>query len=62
MSVQRYEVIDEYSVIVQFQNSDKLHFRKIFHAGTDGILCHDFETFIDYKTAIETTFEEVIND
>jgi hypothetical protein len=58
MSVQFYEVLDEDRVIVKFKNSNKLRLFKIFHNGDEGILCNDLETFIDFKTATETTFEE----
>ncbi len=58
MSVQFYEVLDEDRVIVKFQGANKLRLFKIFHSGKDGILCNDLETFIDFSTATETTFEE----
>jgi hypothetical protein len=57
-NVSEYEVLDDERVLVRKKGNKKLEIKHIYHKGTMGILCNDFETFIDYMDAKETTFED----
>jgi hypothetical protein len=56
-NVAEYEIIDDERVLVKKVGSKKLEIKFIYHQGTAGILCNDFETFIDYNEAKQVEFE-----
>lgn len=55
-NVSEYEIIDEERVLVRKVGRKKLEMKNIYHIGTAGILCNDFETYIDFKDAKEVEF------
>ena len=55
-NVLAYEILDEDRVIVKLKRGG-VKVKKIYHIGTSGILCNDFDTFIDFKQAKEIEFE-----
>jgi hypothetical protein len=43
-----YEVLDEYRVLIQDRKGEIREYQ-IFHETDEGILCNDFETYINKK-------------
>lgn len=56
-NVSEYEMIDDERVIVRKKGKKRIEMKGIYHIGTSGILCNDFETFIDFNDAKEVEFE-----
>lgn len=56
-NVSEYEMIDDERVLVRKKGKKRIEMKSIYHIGTAGILCNDFETFIDFNDAKEVEFE-----
>lgn len=58
-NVAEYEIIDDERILVKkFGNKQKIEMKHIYHIGTGGILCNDFETYVDFNDAVEVEFSE----
>lgn len=55
-NVDRFELLDDGRVIVQKKGKKRLEIKHVYHHGTAGILCNDFETFIDFQEAKQVEF------
>lgn len=55
-NVSHYEIVDSERVIVRKMNTDRVELKNIYHIGTGGILCNDFETYVDFNDAVEVDF------
>lgn len=57
-NVAEYELLDDGRVIVKKKGKKRIEIKHVYHHGTAGILCNDFETFIDFQEAKEVEFED----